>query len=56
MRSNPTQLALELASGGRAYQAELVAIRQRESIIPLERRRRHRLAALIALTPIDRRG
>lgn len=55
MKPNRTQAALDMAQAVRAFAADMIAIRERESIRPLERRRQHRLAALVALTPFDNR-
>ncbi len=55
IRQPSLQATLDMAAAVRAYAAELVAIRQREAIRPLERRRLHKLAALVALTPFDNR-
>ena len=55
MKRNQTQAVLDMAQAVRDYAAELVAIRNREAVRPLERRRLHKLAALVALTPFDNR-
>lgn len=55
MRTNPTQLTLDRANAETAYEAHVAAIRVREGVRPLERRRLHRVAALIGLTPLCRR-
>lgn len=55
-RRNPTQDLLETAAAVRAYNGAMLAIAAWEGVRPLERRRLHRLAALVALTPCDRRA
>jgi hypothetical protein len=54
--TNPTQQLLDRASAERAYHAEVDVLDVRQRVRPLERRRLHRLAAFIALTPICRRA
>lgn len=56
IRLNPTQASLDAAGAERAYEAALALISTREAVIPIERRRQTRLAALIAMTPICRRA
>ncbi len=56
MRLNPLQLALDAAGDLRAYEGLLNVVVTREAVVPLERRRLTRLAALVALTPICRRA
>lgn len=54
---NATQQLLDQAHAERVYQADLAALRMREQVRPLERRKNMRLAALVASMPIiDRRG
>lgn len=55
-RHNATQLVLELAAGQRVHDRLMAVVETREAIRPLERRRLHRLARLVALSPICRRG
>lgn len=54
-RPNQTQRALDSAREEQAYWGQVAALDARQAIRPLERRRLHRLAAFIALTPICRR-
>ena len=55
-RPNAIQDLLDAATADRAHEAAVCAIAAREAVRPLERRRMHRVAALVALTPICRRA
>lgn len=55
-RHNFTQDALEAAGECRAYEVLLSVVETREAIVPLERRRLHRLARLVSHTPCCRRA
>lgn len=53
---NMTQQLLDTAHAERAYLTDMEAIRVREAIRPLERRRQHALAALVVAHGLCRRA